>query len=361
MQAGARKVYAVEASTMAEHTKRLVSCSQYAGRIIVIPGKVEEITLPEKVDIIVSEPMGYMLFNERMLETYLHAKKFLRQPGGLMFPTVGDLHVAPFSDELLYMEQSTKANFWAQQSFHGVDLSPLRDAAVEEYFRQPVVDTFDIRILMSKSIKYTVNLMTANEEDLHRIEIPLQFTAHSSGTVHGLAFWFDIAFIGTISTVWLSTAPTEALTHWYQVRCLLRSPLFVKTGEVMLGKVVLRSNKRQSYDVDIELMVETTGCKSENTLDLKNPFFHYNGQPPTVPAGAHNTSPSDAHCSGMVGEPSSTPSSYSSVLQPFPNNEHQTEMYYEHQPEPQAVVHCSGKMDFSGQECFLTCNQLFLP
>lgn len=322
MQAGARKVYAVEASTMAEHTKRLVSCSQYAGRIIVIPGKVEEITLPEKVDIIVSEPMGYMLFNERMLETYLHAKKFLRQPGGLMFPTVGDLHVAPFSDELLYMEQFTKANFWYQQSFHGVDLSPLRDAAVEEYFRQPVVDTFDIRILMSKSIKYTVNFMTANEEDLHRIEIPLQFTAHSSGTVHGLAFWFDIAFIGTISTVWLSTAPTEALTHWYQVWCLLRSPLFVKTGEVMLGKVVLRSNKRQSYDVDIELMVETTGCKSENTLDLKNPFFHYNGQPPTVPAGAHNTSPSDAHCSGMVGEPSSTPSSYSS------NNMYPSSVHY---------------------------------
>ena len=42
---------------------------------------------------------------------------------------------------------------------------------------------------------------------------------------------------------------------------------------------------RQSYDVDIEAIVEATGCKSENTLDLKNPFFHYNGQPTTVPAG----------------------------------------------------------------------------
>ena len=30
---------------------------------------------------IISEPMGYMLFNERMLETYLHAKKWLK-PGG---------------------------------------------------------------------------------------------------------------------------------------------------------------------------------------------------------------------------------------------------------------------------------------
>jgi len=31
MQAGARKVYAVEASTMADHTRKLVRSSQYAG------------------------------------------------------------------------------------------------------------------------------------------------------------------------------------------------------------------------------------------------------------------------------------------------------------------------------------------
>lgn len=50
-------------------------------RIVVIPGKVEEVSLPEQVDIIISEPMGYMLFNERMLESYLHAKKYLRPSG----------------------------------------------------------------------------------------------------------------------------------------------------------------------------------------------------------------------------------------------------------------------------------------
>lgn len=50
-------------------------------RVVVIPGKVEEVSLPEQVDIIISEPMGYMLFNERMLESYLHAKKFLKPNG----------------------------------------------------------------------------------------------------------------------------------------------------------------------------------------------------------------------------------------------------------------------------------------
>ncbi len=32
---------------------------------------------------IISEPMGYMLVNERMLESFLHAKKWLKPEGGV--------------------------------------------------------------------------------------------------------------------------------------------------------------------------------------------------------------------------------------------------------------------------------------
>ncbi|XP_030580781.1 histone-arginine methyltransferase CARM1 [Archocentrus centrarchus] len=291
-QAGARKVYAVEASTMAQHAEVLVNSNRLGERVVVIPGKVEEVTLPEQVDIIISEPMGYMLFNERMLESYLHAKKFLK-PSGKMFPTIGDVHLAPFTDEQLYMEQFTKANFWYQPSFHGVDLSALRGAAVDEYFRQPIVDTFDIRILMAKSVKYTVNFLEAKEEDLYRIEIPFKFHMMHSGLVHGLAFWFDVAFMGSVMTVWLSTAPTEPLTHWYQVRCLLQSPLFTKAGDTLSGTALLVANKRQSYDISIVAQVDQTGSKSSNLLDLKNPFFRYTGTTPNPPPGSHYTSPSE--------------------------------------------------------------------
>lgn len=111
VQAGAKKVYAIEASNMAQYADLLVRHNNLVDRIFVKPGKIEEIDLPEMVDIIISEPMGYMLYNERMLETYLHARKWLKA-GGKMFPTQGDLHVAPFSDEALYLEQYNKANFW---------------------------------------------------------------------------------------------------------------------------------------------------------------------------------------------------------------------------------------------------------
>lgn len=167
-EAGAAKVYAVEASNMAEHAQRLIDANKLSDVITVIAGKIEEIELPQKVDIIISEPMGYMLYNERMLETFLHAKKWLKDDGK-MFPTRADLHVAPFRDDMLHMEQATKANFWCHQTFHDIDLSALRTAAMKEYFRQPIVDTFDIRCCISKSVRHTCDFMTAAEEDLHKI------------------------------------------------------------------------------------------------------------------------------------------------------------------------------------------------
>uniref|UniRef100_A0A183HTT1 type I protein arginine methyltransferase n=1 Tax=Onchocerca flexuosa TaxID=387005 RepID=A0A183HTT1_9BILA len=81
IQSGARHVYAVEASSMAIHCQELVRCNNLIDKITIIAGRVEDITLPEPVDIIISEPMGYMLVNERMLESYIHARKFLK-PGG---------------------------------------------------------------------------------------------------------------------------------------------------------------------------------------------------------------------------------------------------------------------------------------
>jgi hypothetical protein len=93
-QAGARKVYAIEASRAADDAELLVSvgpackhsshfrsvlsrhfnrtlCAAqvktngYADIITIVRGKVEEVTLPEDCDIIISEPMGTLLVNER--------------------------------------------------------------------------------------------------------------------------------------------------------------------------------------------------------------------------------------------------------------------------------------------------------
>ena len=58
------------------------------------------------------------------------------------------------------------------------------------------------------------------------------------------------------------------------------------------------SSLRQSYDVDIELTVDGTGIRSQNTLDLKNPFFRYTGSQPAPPAGSNTISPTDLYWTG---------------------------------------------------------------
>lgn len=60
---------------------------------------MEEIELPvDKVDIIISEWMGYFLLYESMLDSVLFARdKYLRK-GGKMLPDRADLYIAALED-----------------------------------------------------------------------------------------------------------------------------------------------------------------------------------------------------------------------------------------------------------------------
>uniref|UniRef100_A0A9J7XMT6 Coactivator-associated arginine methyltransferase 1, like n=1 Tax=Cyprinus carpio carpio TaxID=630221 RepID=A0A9J7XMT6_CYPCA len=81
VQAGAKKAYAVEASSVAKYAETLVKSNNLSKKITVLSGKIEEVSCSEKVDVIISEPIGYMLLHERMLESYLHAKSWLKPKG----------------------------------------------------------------------------------------------------------------------------------------------------------------------------------------------------------------------------------------------------------------------------------------
>lgn len=94
-----------------------------------------------------------------------------------MFPSRGDLHVAPFTDESLYMEQINKVNFWYQEYFHGVNLSSLRDEALKEYFRQPIV-SFHCKLLTFALKEYEVKHFGKNIIDNSKA---LYNTGHDTG------------------------------------------------------------------------------------------------------------------------------------------------------------------------------------
>ncbi|KAF0992196.1 hypothetical protein HZS_3120 [Henneguya salminicola] len=241
--AGAKKVYAVEASSMAIHAKSLVDANNLGDKICVMHTKLENICELPPIDMIISEPMGYMLFNERMLETYVHARKFLA-PGGNMFPTVADFWIVPFSDDAVYNDVYNKALFWYHKSFYGIDVTAVSDEALKEYFSQPIVDTFDARIYISAPKMNRFNFLTMNESDLHD------------------------------NNIYLSTAPDRPLTHWYQVRLLFLRPLVVQIGDVIQGTLRMIANKRQSYNITLEThIVGVPNSHTEGKYDLKNCYL----------------------------------------------------------------------------------------
>merc|ERR1719410_882157 len=82
---------------MAKRARRLVEANGLGGVIRVLQGTMETVQLPCKVDVIVSEWMGYMLLRESMLDTVLVARDKYLKPGGAMFPSHATLYLAPVS------------------------------------------------------------------------------------------------------------------------------------------------------------------------------------------------------------------------------------------------------------------------
>ncbi|KAJ7980272.1 Protein arginine N-methyltransferase [Quillaja saponaria] len=282
-QAGAKHVYAVEASEMTKYAHKLIAGNPSLGqRITVIKGKVEDVELPEKADILISEPMGTLLVNERMLESYVIARDRFLSPNGKMFPSIGRIHMAPFSDEYLFVEIANKALFWQQQNYYGVDLTPLYGSAFQGYFSQPVVDAFDPRLLMAPAICHVIDFSKTKEENLYEIDIPLRFISSMGARIHGLACWFDVLFNGSTVQRWLTTAPGAPTTHWYQLRCVLSQPIYVMAGQEITGRLHLIAHNAQSYSIHLTLsakmwgpgaeqggIIQTSSCK----LDLKEPYY----------------------------------------------------------------------------------------
>lgn len=289
-QAGAARVYAVDASDAAHVAQTLVQANGFTTKIKVIKGKLEEIELPEKVDIIVSEPIGFLLVHERMLETYIDARDKFLKPGGLMMPTTGTIAIAPFTDDSLYREHCARASFFDNSNFYGIDFTPIVAQAYREYFAQAIVGYVDVNSLLSQDRSWhKVDFLTVTKPELTDFTMNFRFKINKTGKefvivalsslwlisldtaiMHGIAGWFDIDFLGTQETVTLSTAPDAPGTHWYQCRLLLLEPLAVNRGQHVVGKLHFHANASFSYYVDMTVAIEGTEVISQNRVNLKD-------------------------------------------------------------------------------------------
>ena len=86
-------------SSIIEKAKEIVAVNGLSDKITLLQGKMEEVVLPfPKVDIIISEWMGYFLLYESMLDTVLYARDTYLEKDGLIFPDKATIYFAGIED-----------------------------------------------------------------------------------------------------------------------------------------------------------------------------------------------------------------------------------------------------------------------
>ncbi|EDO39146.1 predicted protein, partial [Nematostella vectensis] len=242
----ASKVYAVEASEIAKLTEEIIKQNNLDDKITVIQGKIEEVELPEKVDIIVSEWMGTFLVFEFMLESVLTARDIWLKPNGLVWPSEAKLFLVPCCTKTAYDEV---IHIWRDQ--YGFDYSPAISKAKQEFLSRPIynhVFNYEDCISTPQPIIKLDTLKTARH-DLEHSAHGFEFVIEQDSMLYGFCSWFDVLF-GNIphgedkrnSAVVLSTGPQCDLTHWKQDLFLLDMPLPVQENDLIKGSICLKRN-----------------------------------------------------------------------------------------------------------------------
>ncbi|XP_059828939.1 protein arginine N-methyltransferase 6 [Hypanus sabinus] len=193
-QAGAARVYASEAcAVMAERAREVVAANGLGGRVLVLQGRVEEAALPERVDAIVSEWMGYGLMYESMLRSVLHARDRWLKPGGLLFPCRAELYVAPVTDSAL----QERLSFWAGvKELHGVDMACMATFARRCLMNDEIaVGALHGEDVLGRPCMFAaIDLYTVTQQELSEIGGSFTITSFGIATMHAFAFWFNVIF-----------------------------------------------------------------------------------------------------------------------------------------------------------------------
>ncbi|GMJ06736.1 ARABIDOPSIS THALIANA PROTEIN ARGININE METHYLTRANSFERASE 6, protein arginine methyltransferase 6 [Hibiscus trionum] len=287
-QAGAKRVYAVDASDIALQAKEVVKANNLAEKVIILHGRVEDVEIDEEVDVIISEWMGYMLLYESMLGSVITARDRWLKPGGLILPSNATLYMAPITHPDRY---SDSIEFW--RNVYGIDMSAMLQLAKQCAFEEPCVETITgENVLTWPHVVKHVDCYTIQHDELESVSTRYKFQSMMRAPLHGFAFWFDVEFsvpansptnnhipsvlIGTSNNnhmdgiqkkkranpneaLVLSTAPEDPPTHWQQTLIYFYDPIDVEQDQIIEGSLTLSQSKENRRFMNIHLEYSSGG------------------------------------------------------------------------------------------------------
>lgn len=221
---------------------------------------MEEVTLPvPKVDIIISEWMGYFLLYESMLDSVLWARDKYLVKNGKMLPDKLHMYIAAIEDGN-YKKQ--KRDFW--NDVYGVNMSCLQPTVM----REPLVDIVSSNAIISTPSKILeLNLCTMNPSE---VEFTAEYSLKSNydEVAHGLVAWWDTDFSGMQKKVTLTTSPYSKATHWKQTVFYFSKDIELKRGEIINGSIATRKSLTNFRELDIKISSHTNSAKKHDCVDM---------------------------------------------------------------------------------------------
>lgn len=242
-RAGARKVYAIDQSDIADAAARLVVENRFDDRVEVIKGAAAQLELPEKVDLLISEWLGHMAFVEGMLADVLAARDRNLAEGGRMLPARVRVMLAPINDPILYAVEGP--GFW-REPVHGVDFSTLEEAELAQG-RAVQIRVDRAAMLASAARLLELDLDTCRFDDA-RGHGTATYLAKRDGMLDGFCGWFEALLS---PSVLLSTAPGND-THWAQTYFAF-PPVPVSKGEAIEVEWKLQEHREEHRYLELTL------------------------------------------------------------------------------------------------------------
>jgi hypothetical protein len=118
-EAGAARVYSIEATGMIELARAVAARNGFADRLRFVHAESGEVELPEPVDILVCDQIGHFGFEAGLFDFVRDACRRFLKPGGAMIPARVALQVAPVAVPAL----AAAVRFWCERPA-GFDMSP---------------------------------------------------------------------------------------------------------------------------------------------------------------------------------------------------------------------------------------------
>lgn len=255
-QAGAKHVYAVDNSDIVDFAKDIIRKNGMEKSVTVIRGKMEEIDLPvDKVDIIVSEWMGYCLLYEAMLDTVLNARDRYLAVDGIILPDKCTMFLTGIEDRAYKKE---KIDWW--KSVYGFDMSYLREAAMIE----PLVDMCNPRqVCMNDFVLAQLDIGKMKVEE-KQFRVPFKLKAIRNDYLTALVLYFSVEFSPCKPNaqgvpLGFSTGPKDKYTHWKQTVFYIDKVLTIKNGETMEGEISCEEGGDEKRNLDLTIAVSFKG------------------------------------------------------------------------------------------------------